>query len=298
MISRLTLGTAQLGMDYGIANKAGKPSKEKAFKILRKAFELGINSIDTASAYGDSEQLIGNFLAINPVCRDRVFITTKLPSMSKLGIENQEVTNFVEKAARASFKKLGVRISNFMLHDFHDLQYGNVLEKSLIKLKQSGIIDHVGVSIYEPEEAESIMQYKIFDTIQLPINLLDHRFLKNNLLKRLKARGFTVFARSVFLQGLLTMNPANIPKNLSEVKNYFYDLREIAINSGLKMKELAIAFVASITEVDSIVIGVDNENQLVSNFEYVKLSISQQTVELITQVIRGIDESIIDPRKW
>lgn len=298
MISRLTLGTAQLGMDYGIANEAGKPSKEKAFKILRKAFELGINSIDTALAYGDSEQLIGNFLAINSKYRDRVFITTKLPSMSKLRIENQEVANFVEKSALASFEKLGVRIFNFMLHDFHDLQYGNVLEKCLIKLKQSGIVDHIGVSVYEPEEAESIMQYEIFDTIQLPINLLDHRFLKNNLLERLKARGFTVFARSVFLQGLLTMNPVNVPESLSKVKSYLYDLRKVAVNSGLKIEELAIAFVASITEIDSIVVGVDNESQLISNFEYINLSISQQIVELITQVIQGIDENIIDPRKW
>ena len=61
MISKITLGTVQLGLNYGINNADGMPSAETAEKVLSQAIDCGITSFDTSSAYGTSEKVLGNY---------------------------------------------------------------------------------------------------------------------------------------------------------------------------------------------------------------------------------------------
>ena len=294
MVSRLTLGTAQLGLDYGINNKIGKPQKKKALDILEFAFTNNIRSFDTASVYGDSETILGDFLR-NKEHSSR-YITSKLGPLAKNEIHHSNLEQEIFQRIQTSLTNLKIEcIDNYLIHDFQDIALYDELIPILIKAKSSGLIKSIGVSVYTPQEAEKIIEITEVDTIQIPLSILDQRFLKNSLLKRLKERGFTIFSRSVFLQGLVFMDVNNLPPNLTSANKYLTKLNQLAQENSTNLSKLALGFVNSIEEIDSIIIGVDSVLQLKQNIEDFK---SLDIFPFDTSIFANIDENIIDPRKW
>jgi Predicted oxidoreductases (related to aryl-alcohol dehydrogenases) len=293
MISRLTLGTAQLGLNYGINNLLGKPKKREALNILESAYLNNINSFDTASAYGNSESVVGDFLKNK---RSKCYITSKLESLSKNNISKKDTQKIIYENIEKSTSNLGIEcIDNYLIHDFRDIIFYDELIPSLKKAKRDGLINNLGVSVYTPSEAEKIIRINDFDTIQIPLNIFDQRFLSNWLLKRLKEKDFTIFSRSVFLQGLFFKDRENLPTNLTPSKDYLIKLDQLAKKNKVTISKLALDFVKSIEEIDSIVIGVDSLQQLNQNikeFEFDNMPCIDKSV------FSNIDESIIDPRKW
>ncbi|MGQ9581236.1 MAG: aldo/keto reductase, partial [Armatimonadota bacterium] len=105
-LSRMMLGTAQLGLEYGIANKLGKPCHEEAKAIIATAFECGINCLDTAAGYGTSEEVVGRVMDELGI-RDDVVVVTKVVTMAD-GLSASEADRIVEESVTRSMHRLGL----------------------------------------------------------------------------------------------------------------------------------------------------------------------------------------------
>lgn len=298
-LSRITLGTAQLGMDYGITNKAGRPSFENARKILHFAVTHGVNSFDTAPVYGESEKVIGKFLEMNPGLD--VLITTKLPSLTNRKVKPSLVSKVVLSDLENSLNRLKInRVWNYLIHDYKDIaNYGEKLMDALYRLKESGKVEHIGVSVYSPEEAEEILTYPLFDTIQFPFNLFDRRFVGSGVLLKLKKRGFLTLARSIFLQGLFFLNPEDLSPQFQIARDHLLNLRSLSTETHLSIEELALGYLKKQELVDSMVIGMETLEQLEKNLKILdKVDLSNRVLEEIERRFANVDTRIIDPRRW
>ena len=267
-ISPMTLGTVQLGMNYGIANDAGKPSEEKSFSILRSALENGVTALDTARAYGDSELVIGRFLkqweGKTPA------IITKIPKLQ--GDSPKELERFATESIEMSLERLGVnKLDGIMLHGAKDpITHGKACADAVKALIDHGYTDRVGVSVYNAEDIEEMLPYEVFSITQVPMSIFDQRLIAGGSIAKLQERGFSVFVRSVFLQGLFFLDPEKVddPILVEHAVPKIRLLRQIADDLGITVAQLAIAFMRDCTGVTSLVLGADTPEQVKSNIAY------------------------------
>ena len=261
----VTLGTAQLGLDYGVANKSGCPDGKKAVEILKTAFDNGIRSFDTAWNYGKSESVIGDFIASE---KKEPFIISKLPDMSKAGGSDFDpVYKAVRQHVEESLKRLKVKkIQAYLLHSAKDMDSrgGNVI-KSLSNLKGEGMIGVIGVSVYYPEEAKRALSIDEIGAVQIPANIFDQRFEESGVLAQMGSSGKTVFARSAFMQGIFFLKPGRLPVGLEFTKEYLKKLHAFSESEGMTIQELAVCFLKSMPEISSIVIGAESKEQVLEN---------------------------------
>lgn len=263
----MTLGTVQLGMNYGIANQDGKPSEEKSFSILQSALEGGITSLDTARAYGDSEQVIGRFLkqwqGAVPA------IVTKVRKLE--GSTPRELEKFVTESVEQSLSDLGVsKVDAVMLHGAKDpIIHGKACADAVKALIEHGYTDKVGVSVYTAEDIEGMLPYDIFSVTQVPMSIFDQRLIAGGSVDKLKERDYTVFVRSVFLQGLFFLDPDTMtdPILQEHAAPKIRLLRQIAGELGLTVEQLAIAFMRDCAGVTSLVLGADTPEQVKANID-------------------------------
>ena len=215
-LSKLCLGTVQLGMNYGINNLDGKPSLDEARKIIDIALRRGINSFDTSPHYGDSEKILGKCLGKK---NKELVIISKVPP-TNWSKTNDEIIENIDTALKNSLENLKIeKIPIYLIHRFDDLEKENglVIDK-LKELKSKNKIGKIGVSIYTPNEAEKSLENKNIEVIQIPFNLIDKRLKDNGFLDRAKEKGVIILARSVFLQGLFFKK--DIPSDLNDFKKY------------------------------------------------------------------------------
>ena len=256
-VSKFTLGTVQLGLDYGMANAVGKPSEEQAFGILDAAFEAGVNSLDTAVAYGTSEEVIGHYLkAKGP----RFYVTSKF---SVRGSEDPAAA-FHEKQ-----EKTLTRIGGVKMYFFHDAvevdAYGDVLRPHLEKMKADGYADYIGTSVYDEKDVEEFIHKEWLDAIQVPMNMLDRRIIDSGCLEELEKQGRPVFVRSVFLQGMLCME--KVPDDYSFMQPYIDELHDIAKAESMTLPQMAMVYIRDLPGVTSLVLGCDTADQVRNNAE-------------------------------
>ena len=300
-ISKITLGTAQLGFEYGIANTKGIPTENQSYKILQTALDNGINTFDTAPIYGNSEEIIGNFL------KNNIFLNlTIITKISKIQSKNkhpsfEEIKDTVKKSLISSKDRLNVnKISICLLHDPSDMHsFDGLVVKSLKQLKNEGIVEAIGVSIYTPNQAKEFLENNQFDVIQVPMNLFDTRLIRDGILTKLKNSGKTVFARSIFLQGLFLLDINNIPTNMHFAKKPLEKLKQISSNYNIDVKKLAFSFVKDIPEVDSMIIGVDTEEQLKNNIKLLNAPpLSEEIKQELSNSFYDMSEELINPTLW
>jgi aryl-alcohol dehydrogenase-like predicted oxidoreductase len=266
-ISGMTLGTVQLGMDYGIANSTGKPSMEKAFEILDTAAKGGINSFDTANAYGDSEEVLGKYFSSSRCKMERPFIATKF----KLDMPQETDRNSIERKiyslAEKSMERLKInKIPVYMLHNAKEMSiYGEVVPETLKKLKNKGIIKKAGVSVYSIAEVEEMLKYELYEAVQIPMNIFDLRMVKSGVVNKLKKAGIIVFVRSVFLQGLFFLEPEKIPGSMALTAEHLKNLLMLARQERLSIAQLAISHIRDIEGVTSLVLGAETPQQVADN---------------------------------
>lgn len=301
-ISSITLGTVQLGIPYGIANKSGQPSDLEAKQILDFAWKNGINSFDTAPAYGESQQRLGHFIKLlknDPNTNDLPNIISKVPG--NLGnTENLKDTyEKMKNSIQLSLDLLNIDYLPYcLLHKASDMKNKNIID-SLIQIKQDGLIEKIGVSIYNPEEVIQFLDTNQMDAIQIPINIFDHRLIKTGLINELKIKKKTVFARSIYLQGLLFLDPQHLPSNLIEAKPYIERLKRISEHHNYSLSEFALAFVRDLPGITSIVLGVDTIKQLKNNIQDFNTKMIEKSImdEILTE-FGTITDNILDPSKW
>ena len=296
--SKLVLGTAQLGADYGIANKEGKPTEKDAFKIMKHAIEKGIFYFDTANCYGNSEIIIGKFLNFYNDSRNKINIITKMGSLGN------EIIN--EKIIRKRFFNSLHRLEQesiycYMVHDFNYVKNNcDLISKTFFKLKNDKQISKIGVSVYEKSQIEFLIKNFDFDLIQIPINIFDQRLLKQDILYNLKKRNIDIYARSIFLQGLIFLNKNKLPLKFKSIRKYLEKINNISLKFNISKEEIALLFINSISEIDKIVIGLGKIEHLKKDIKAVnrleKLKKIKRFINFKDLFIRDI--KVIDPRKW
>jgi aryl-alcohol dehydrogenase-like predicted oxidoreductase len=250
-MSRLALGTVQFGLDYGISNTSGQVPIEEARKILELAKEHDIDTLDTASGYGNSERVLGE-IGINDFQ-----IVTKTTSL-QLGIANV-LQSFHQSLADLNTANVdGLLIHN--IDEIKDKQF-DALYEELEKLKQDKIINKIGFSTYTPDQVDFLLDNFDFDLIQVPFNVFDTRLIDGGQLQALKNQNIEVHARSVFLQGLL-LDFKHLGNYFSKWTKEFDSYQETVQDSELSLLEYALNFALNTSELDKVLVGVDNANQL------------------------------------
>ena len=286
----MVLGTVQLGMNYGIANNAGKPDEEKSFSILRTALEGGVNTLDTARAYGDSEEVIGRFLKTwkGPMPD----IVTKIPKLQ--GETPKELEKFVVTCIEESLQRLGVnKLSAVMLHGAKDPSiHGKACADAMEALVKLGYTDRVGVSVYTAEDIREMLPYDVFSVTQVPMSIFDQRLLTDGSVAALQQHGYTVYVRSVFLQGLFFLDPDTItdPILLEQAVPHIRKLRQIAAQQNMTVAQLAIAFMRDQPGVSGLVLGADTPAQVTDSLSSFRTpTLTPETLALLEKEFSTVD---------
>lgn len=285
--SRLALGTVQFGLDYGVANSGGRVTVEEAHKIMRQAELNGVDTLDTAIAYGASEATLGQ------VGVEGWSVITKLPA---LPADCQEVGAWVTTQIEQSISRLGVRqLQGVLLHRPDDLLGYNAssLVKALEALKADGLTRQIGVSIYAPEQLERLTAIMALDLVQAPLNILDCRLIASGWASRLKDRGMEIHVRSAFLQGLLLMPSDQRPAKFSLWSEIWIEWSRWLERIGLTPLQACLAYVLGVAEVDRVVVGVDSLVQLNEIFVA-----SQAVLPSLPDWPQPIEMKLINPGLW
>ena len=256
-MSKIALGTAQFGLPYGISNVNGQVESTEINKILDFARSAGISMLDTAIAYGNSEENIG---ATDSVGFE---IVTKLPPLT--GAETS-VTSWVRSQTENSLAKLKRKsIYGLLLHNPADLLgvHGNELSESLALLKQDGLVEKVGISIYAPTELDSLISRYMPDIVQAPLNVFDRLLETSGWLTRLSKMNVEVHVRSVFLQGLLIQQPNQRSANFEKWNKEFVKFDSWTESRQVSPLAACLGHVLSYPEIAKVIVGVTSTNELV-----------------------------------
>ncbi len=262
-IKKIALGSAQFGMSYGISNKLGQPGECEVTKILEYASKQGVDMLDTAPSYGNSESVIGGFIRSHSDCKHWNVIT-KVPVFKNGIIGSRQVDKLIESFELSRNTLRQELLYGLLIHSFDDifLPGGARLLHAMEELKEKGIVKKIGVSLYSGEQIDRILDNHHIDLVQLPVNILDQRLIDGGQLKRLKKHGVEIHVRSAFLQGLLLMKTESISSWFDPIRGALEDFHAKARKLNMSTLQLALGFVQSINEVDKVVVGVNTLGQL------------------------------------
>lgn len=293
IFSKMMLGTVQFGLNYGIANKEGQPSLEKVKGILRAAADFGVNTLDTAAAYGTSEEVLGRALEESGLS-DAFQIITKIPIFPAETSEKDAERLIRESLERSITRLRRPKLRAVLIHNEQNLSHFPVLERVCAE----GYADGAGISLDSyrslSEKREIVWRAGY---VQLPSNLLDRRF--DEFIDSAPERGAFVFTRSACLQGLLLMPADDVPPHLRELLPWREKARGIADLLGISVKELCFRYLVSLPGVASVVFGVDNKDQLAENCSYAgKGPLPDGAAARIRSEIPLLEESLIRPFLW
>lgn len=285
-MSKIILGTVQFGLDYGINNTLGKIPIEEIHQILDFAYSKGVLTLDTASGYGDSEEIIGTYLAKNP--NKRFEIITKINS-SETSLEEQ---------LKESLRKLKLnKIQVLMLHSFELYEKFKSQITAFCQKNKGKNFNELGVSVYTNDEIETIISDPNINRIQSPFNLLDNEMKRGEKYAEIKSNGKVVDTRSVFLQGLFFKDTNTLPADLEQLREPLEKLKRIAASESLSMVELAMGYALSMKFIDNVLIGVDSLDQFKKNINVLSNSISKELVEEINSI--SIENTnLLNPSLW
>lgn len=287
-ISKLVLGSANFGLEYGLTNTSGKISESELKNILCLAEGAGVEVVDTAQAYGDSESRIG------ALCSDYRFkIVTKINPDLDNGFVKNSVTNSVNQSCRRLNQS---RLYAVMLHRPEALlgDYGNIIVNELLTLKEQDKVNKIGISIYTPEILGELSKKIQLDIVQAPFNIFDQQLLLSGWSDKLKENGVEIHTRSVFLQGLLLIQEPSLPKYFT--KNWpglFRSWYSFLGKNNAGALGVALNFALKQGWIDKVVVGVDNVEQLRTLVEQETSSISLDFPQ-----IECNDPNLINPSMW
>ena len=301
--AELVLGSVQIGVAYGATNKTGKPSHRAALRLVSRAVESGITKFDTARAYGDSEDRLGEALDT----RKGIRAITKLSPLNELGSDTsrKDARAAVEASVAASLAALRRdKLDCLLLHRAsHMTAFGGAIWDRLIEFLEEGTLLSLGVSVQSPQEAMEALAHSDVRHLQLPFNLLDWRWRGAGIIDLIHAReGMTVHARSIFLQGILAaddpsvwppidgINPAELVDLLSELARRF-ERKNVA--------DLCVAYARGQSWIDGVVVGMETEDQLDDNLRlFMRPPLSPQDCLEIARCVPFVPAALLDPAQW
>lgn len=279
------LGTAQFGSKYGINNFKGKPLKKEIFDILDNAFEQNVVSLDTANIYGNSIELIGSYHRQ----RNHLFkILNKFQNIPR-GKLSEHIMSSLNKLQIPSFE-----VCSF--HSFDEYLHKPYLKDELLSLKNIGLINKIGISIYTNSELQKVSLDKDIEVIQLPYNLLDNQNMRGLYIVEAKQNNKEIHIRSAFLQGLFFMEENLIPQKLISLIPYIHKIRTFCENESISMYTLALSYAFYNKQIDQIVIGVNSKYQLFDDLKPLKYL--KNAVDYINQNINVEETDLLLPTNW
>ena len=284
----LILGTVQFGLPYGVNKEDGQPDIGQVRDLLNLAFEKGIRELDTAAAYGTSEEVLG-------ACGiEQWSVITKVPSLRD--VEGAKISANAYDYVQRSFERLKVSsLQGLLAHDHNDLigDRGRHFYEGVAPLMASGQIKKLGVSVYEPDDVTDIIA-PCRQIIQLPLNIFDQRFVLSGAASRLKAEGAELHARSLFLQGLLLMHPDERPSAFARWKKQLAEFDSEVQDSNKSALSLCLGYARAQEDIARLVIGVNTPEQLMEILD----AFQDSAVHINFDKLSSDDISFIDPRKW
>ncbi|OGV42607.1 MAG: hypothetical protein A2X46_04910 [Lentisphaerae bacterium GWF2_57_35] len=287
-LRRLALGTAQFGMVYGISNQDGQVGHQEVASIMRHAKAAGMDTLDTAMAYGDSELCLGS------IGLTGWRVITKLPSFLETC---RDITAWVRKEVEDSLVRLNIScLAGLLLHAPMQLlkPEGTALFKALVQLREQRMVEKIGFSIYSPDELDALWQDFRPDLIQSPLNVLDRRLVSSGWLKRLQAAGIEVHVRSLFLQGLLLMKPSARPEKFKRWQPLWEHWAAWLDEQNLSPITVCVGYAMSMPELSRIIVGVDSKQQL----DEILLAVAKQSPVLPPDALAVEDIDLITPSHW
>jgi aryl-alcohol dehydrogenase-like predicted oxidoreductase len=285
-MTKLALGTAQFGLTYGNANPQPQIAYAEAKNIVDCAYSNGINVLDTAMAYGESEAHLGK-IGINGWK-----VVSKLPEVPM----GENVSAWITSAVRSSLDKLKIEsLYGLLLHRPAQLlgDRGLEINAALQSLKYEGLVMKIGISIYKPSELEYLMPIGGVDLVQSPLSVLDRRLITSGWLERLVDCGVEVHARSVFLQGVLLMSAAQRPKKFDRWLDLWDRYHDWVQETGLSPLEACLAYVSSLPQISQVVVGVNGLNHIQQILQAQINQMPNCLPELETE-----DEELLNPLAW
>ena len=301
--AQFVLGSVQLGLSYGAANRSGKPPRETALRLVRRAANAGVAEFDTARAYGDAEERLGAALA----GRRSIRTVTKLAPLSDLAPDasRETVRAAVDESIAQSCNALRVKsLDCLLLHRAsHMTAYDGAIWKRLHEHLGEGRVGALGVSVQSPAEVHEALAQPRVTHIQLPFNLLDWRWREAGAIAALVARpDVTVHARSVFLQGLLAANdPAIWPPipgvDAPALVAWLEESARAFRRDGVA--DLALSFARGQDWIDGVVVGQETEAQLDENLRLCTLPpLSAADCDALEASAPRLPQALLDPAKW
>jgi aryl-alcohol dehydrogenase-like predicted oxidoreductase len=256
---KIGLGTVQFGLNYGINNTAGKVNKDAARNIINDYYKAAKSPLfDTAEAYGNSEQVLGEIFKELNINANSLIISKFSKNITTVSQLRTSFQNTIDKLQVE-------QLYGFLAHDANTLIENPEIYNELIGYKKIGYIRKIGVSSYYPEQVQWLTRHKIsLDLIQIPYNILDRRF--EAFLKQFKNASIEIHTRSAFLQGLFFREINSLSSHFDLAKNKIRDIQNIAKSINLSLSKLLLIFCLKQKFIDKVIIGVDSEKHLHNNF--------------------------------
>ncbi len=294
-ISEFTLGTAQLGLSYGINNMHGMPTYEESKDILQTALDCGIYSFDTARTYGKSEEVLGKFFSESAA--EKTIIT-------KVLFENESRSEIAESLfakVKDSMKTMHLsKLPFLMLHrEGYIDTYGDALMDAMQALKKEGLVGNIGVSFLDKANLDRIMDKGIFDCVQISQNIFDSAEIKSGALEKLEKSGVAVFIRSVYLQGLFFMDTGALPEKIKSAAGALDELHRLAEEENMSISQLALSFIREARGITSLVLGCETSQQLKDSAQKMSAPpLSKAVTEKIIALSESVDPIVTRPWEW
>ena len=287
-MTQFIIGTAQFGMNYGIANSTGQPSEKTVREIIECATENEIFYYDTAISYGSSEEVLGKIFCELRI-HQQVRIFTKIPRLAEVS----SLASILEHVDQSLNRLKTHQIFGLLLHSTLDHLY---LEE-LSKIKEKGLCKYIGMSVgHDALFNSELTKHPYLDLIQIPANLLDRRNLIPKILENSKNKQTIV--RSVYLQGLFSIAPSTLSEFYQPLKPLTEKLRQIAESFGIGINELALRYILAYSP-DYIVIGVESVKQFQSNLTWFRKGpLKKNIVDQINAISYDLDFKLITPYQW
>jgi len=286
-IGCIALGTAQFGFSYGIANQKGQVTVEEASQILKYAASAGIDTLDTAIAYGNSEECLGNI-----GIKDWRVIS-KIPEFP---LETRDVQGWVRSSVYGSLQRLKIpQLHGLLLHRPQQLlePQGVELYDALNLIKTEGLVKKIGISVYSPERLTLLFRHFSFDLVQAPFNILDQSLEQSGWLEHLSSLGVEIHVRSIFLQGLLLMQAEQRPAYFQHWQNLWTAWEQWLLLTQLTPLQACLSFVLNRPNINRVVVGVDSLEQL----QEILAAARVESVELPGELCCN-DTNLINPAQW
>jgi aryl-alcohol dehydrogenase-like predicted oxidoreductase len=288
MKNKISIGTAQFGLNYGISGGT-QVSNLEAKNILELGIKNNIVTVDTAFNYGNCHSILGDI-----GIKNKNEIITKLPEIPLDA--NINIENWIIDKISSALKDLKIEVLHgVLLHRPAQLLLveGEKIYNALRKLKSSGLVNKIGISIYEPSELDDLIPRFNFDIVQSPFSIFDQRLIESGWLNTLNRLNIEIHVRSIFLQGLLLFKEPR-PKKFDRWADLWQEWDNYLINSNKSALENCLQFVYSQEKINKIIIGIDSYQQF---SEIININFSNENINPKKFNIKEMN-LLVNPSKW